>query len=308
MSIDKPKQVGPSSAFLKATIFFIFSIWFLALTGSGRAEDRGRIIEFSFGWDVRSQSLGSDYQHQYSPPFEPGPAVSSAFHKLQFQTVRAKGKPIFLGIFPTEKLGIEISYFHLSSPWEGQSSDYEVSLQYISRPPPWYEPVEVTVNWKSSWPPPHGYLDLKILNLNPAIRLSLNHRWEVGLSAGLSSFFLKGELGPLAFTRFWLGGHSVLFSEEYKLLARFIPNHRRGWNAGLSFSGCLLKGLSLFFYGRYFRSAEIPLQLEAVGYDENYQPPGVEPLARMIPYLALRPVVFRPSLLSLSLGLKLSLL
>ncbi len=308
MLINKYKQVGILSAFLKATIFFIFSIWFLAPTGSGWAEEMGRIIELSFAWDIRSHNFVSDYQHQYSPPFEPGQAVSSALHRLEFQTVRAKGKSILLGIFPTERLGIEISYFHLSSPLEGESSNYEVFLQYISRPPPWYEPVEVTVNWKSAWPPPHGYLDLKIFNLNPAIRLNLNHRWEVGLSAGLSSFFLKGDLGPLAFTRFWLGGHSVLFSEEYKLLARFIPNHIRGWNAGLSFSGRLLSGLSLFFNGRYFRSAEIPLRLEAIGYDENYQPPGIEPVAKMIPYLSLRQVVFRPSLLSLSLGLKLSLL
>ena len=256
-------------------------------------------------WELSRHSFDSSYHHHYSPPFEPGEALSSASHHLALFSAKARGKFISLGLFPLKSFGIEISYFCLSSSIHGQSSDYEVLIEYISRPPPFYEPVKIALNFSHAWPSPHGQLDLKIINLNPCFRLVNKKTWGLAISFGLSSFFLKGELGPLAFTRFWLGGHSVLFSEEYKILARLLPNHKIGFNAAATFSRNLYDGINLFLDLHYYSSPKIPLRLEAIDYDRNYEQPGIEPLAKIRPYLAFDQIVFYPSLFSLNLGLKL---
>jgi len=287
-------------------ILYLFLLIFPEFSRIAWADDLRR-LELAISWELSGHSFGSSYQHQYSPPFEPGEALSSASHHLELFSTKARGRFISLGLFPLSSFGVKISYFYLSTSIHGHSSDYEVLIEYISRPPPFYEPVKIALNFSHAWPSPHGQLDLKILNINPCFRLVNKRTWDLAISFGLSSFFLKGELGPLAFTRFWLGGHSVLFSEEYKILARLLPHNGIGFNAGATFSRIIYGGLNLFFDIHYYSSPKIPLRLEALDYDRNYEQPGIEPLARISPYLAFDRVVFNPSLFSLNFGLKLKL-
>ena len=42
-------------------------------------------------------------------------------------------------------------------------------------------------------------------------------------SGGLAWVRVSGEAEPLGFTTFWLGGHSVLFSEDVRLRASLGP-------------------------------------------------------------------------------------
>lgn len=291
-------------SFLNLFRLIIFALIFFHFPGIVWPDNSRRLIELTFSWGLNSQNLSSSYQHQYSPPFESGEALSSGSHYLDLNSAKARGKFISLGLFPLKNLGVEIGYFYQSSPIDGQSSEYEVSIEYTSRPPPSYQPVKMTLNFKHAWPSPHGQLALKVLQVNPSLRLGEKSNWQLGLSSGVSFFFLKGELGPLAFTRFWLGGHSVLFSEEYKILARFVPNHRIGWNAGATIAYRLFAGLSLSIDFRYYSSPQIPLQLEAIDYDKDYEQQGIEPLLKIRPYLNLGQVSFRPSFFSLTLGLK----
>jgi len=284
-------------------VLCLFLLIFPVFSRIARADDLSR-FELAISWELSGHSFGSSYLHHYSPPFEPGEALSSASHHLELSSAKARGSFISLGLFPLKIFGVEISYFHLSASIHGQSSDYEVLIEYISRPPPFYEPVKIALDFSHAWPSPHGQLDLKIININPCFRLVNKRTWGLAISFGLSSFFLKGELGPLAFTRFWLGGHSVLFSEEYKILARLLPNHDIGFNTGATFSQNLYDGLNLFLDIHYYSSPKIPLRLEALDYDRNYEQPGIEPLARISPYLAFDRVIFNPSLFSLNFGLK----
>ncbi|MGQ9471809.1 MAG: hypothetical protein ACUVR0_08995 [Candidatus Aminicenantales bacterium] len=252
--------------------------------------------------------FSSEYLQQYSPPLESGSALRSASHYQRFESTKNKDPTASLKIFPEKYFGIEVSYSRESSSLSGISSDYEVFLRYISRPPPSYDPVEVFFNRSNPWPNPPGYLNLKILSLNPAVRFLLLRRWQLHLSAGLASFFLKEELGPIAFTRFWLGGHSVLFSEKYKLLARLIPNHRLGWNGGASLSAGVINGVDLTLDLRYYRTPAIPLQLEAVDYDKDYTRQGIEPVRKLRAHLNLGRTLFQLSFFSLKLGIKIAFL
>lgn len=291
-------------SFLNLRPLIILALIFFSLSQIAWSENSQRLVELTFSWALNRQGLTSSYQHQYSPPFEPGEALSSASHHLDLNSARARGKFIALGLFPLKNLGIEIGYFYQSSSINGQSSDYEVFIEFTSRPPPLYEPVKMSLNFKHAWPSPHGHLALRIIQLNPSLRLGEKSNYQLFLSSGLSIFFLRGELGPLAFTRFWLGGHSVLFSEEYKVLAKFISNHRIGWNAGATISYRLLEGLSLSINLRYYSSPQIPLQLEAIDYDKDYEQQGIEPILKMKPHLNLGRVSFHPSFFSITLGLK----
>ncbi len=304
----KPSSVRELSAKLFPSIAALLLALYLFWPTRLVAQEKPKAVELVFFYGLNSRGFSSDYLHQYSPPFEPGEALSSASHYQQFESTKSRGGAVSLGIFPGRYFGVELSYFHQCSPLAGTSSDYEVFLRYTSRPPPSYDPIEMSLHRTHPWPAPHGYLDLKILTLNPALRFSSGRRWQLGLSAGLASFFLKGELGPVAFTRFWLGGHSVLFSEEYKLLVRFIPNHQLGWYGAVSVSAGFAAGIGLTLDLRYYRSPVIPLKLEAADYDKDYEQQGIEPLTKMGPHLGLSRVLFRPNFLSLKLGLKLSFL
>lgn len=215
LRLSKIRTIIPQVASRIIPVFLAIALfWPVRLVG----QYKPKLLELVYFYGLNNHHFSSEYHHQYSPAFESGSALSSASHYQQFESTKNKDHTVSLRIFPEKYFGIGISYSYESSSLSGISSDYEVSLRNISRSPPSYDPVEVFFNRSNPWPNPHGYLNLKILSLNPAVRFSILRRWQLYLSAGLASFFLKGELGPIACTRFWLGGHSVLFSEEYKLL------------------------------------------------------------------------------------------
>jgi hypothetical protein len=57
-------------------------------------------------------------------------------------------------------------------------------------------------------------------------------RLNATISGGLSYYRLSGTAQPLGYTTFRLGGHSVLFSDEYHLVISIEPTAVLGFNAG----------------------------------------------------------------------------
>jgi hypothetical protein len=67
---------------------------------------------------------------------------------------------------------------------------------------------------------------------NSVARVGPADRLNATISGGLSYYRLSGTAQPLGYTTFRLGGHSVLFSDEYHLVISIEPTAVLGFNAG----------------------------------------------------------------------------
>jgi hypothetical protein len=126
-------------------------------------------------------------------------------------------------VFPSRHVGFQVFVSRVASDLGGTNTPYEIELRYTSRPPPSYQPTEVTIARTMAWPDTTGRLRQWTLGAGPALRWQ---RPAVSLvvSGGLAWVRLSGEAEPLGYTRFWLGGHSVLFSEEFRVRAALGPS------------------------------------------------------------------------------------
>jgi hypothetical protein len=150
-----------------------------------------------------------------------------------------------------EHFGFQILASHFQTALSGANPPYDVALDYVSRPPPDYAPVQVSFTGSSPWPETEGHLRVFSLSANGLARLRRG-RLTADFSGGLSYFNLRGEARSLGYTRLWLGGHSVLFLEEFGIEFSLEPTHQLGLNVGSQLSYSLGGKVELAMDGRYF--------------------------------------------------------
>ncbi len=137
----------------------------------------------------------------------------------------ARGTGIDLGVnlFPSRHVGLRVFASRVAADLGGANAPYEVDLRYTSRPPPNYEPVPVAMRWSVDWPDTTGRLRQWTVGAGPALRWP-GAAVSAVVSGGLAWVRLSGEAAPLGYTRLWLGGHSVLFSENVQVRAALGPS------------------------------------------------------------------------------------
>jgi hypothetical protein len=165
----------------------------------------------------------------YSPPllFD-GAFTSAAAQTMTFDTVAAFGVTGGANLWLGERAGLQILADRVSHALTGTSTPYVFSLHYSSRLPPNDELQSVDVHQTIPWPNVTGsFSDLNV-SVNGVVRAGRVDRVSATASGGLTFHRLTGTLQPLAFTAFRLGGHSVLFEDDYRLAMALGPTITSG--------------------------------------------------------------------------------
>ncbi len=176
--------------------------------------------EFQFTLNYALPFFTAEYEHSFQPLLLYGSLINSASE--QTLNINEQNQLLFsLGynFFFNRQNGIEIRFNHSSGSLKGENNDLILILDYIGYQPPAYEPKEYHYQTAIKWPSTEGKIRhssltvsyLHNFQLHNAIRL----RAGSGLFFSVSSFNFK----YLSYSRFILGGHSVLFVDTYMLEA-----------------------------------------------------------------------------------------
>jgi hypothetical protein len=174
-----------------------------------------------------------DLVSSYSPPL----LFTSDFTSRSGQTLALEASSDFgfeagVNLFPTSHLGVQMLVNRASMDLGGTNGPYALGLTYVSRQPPDSQPQTFTLQQSIPWPDTSGSLTQLTIAVNPVARLGRPDGLNVTVSGGLSYYRLNGTAQPVGYTAFRLGGHSVLFSDEYHLAVSLEPTNVVGFNAG----------------------------------------------------------------------------
>ena len=244
----------------------------------------------------------------YSPPllFD-GDFTSRGGQTLLVDTSRAIGLTGGVNIFPTRRLGLQLLFTRASSHVSGANGAYDVALQYVSRQPPSYEPQIVNVSQSTAWPNTSGSLTQAAVAFNALVRIGRPDRLSVTISGGPTYYRLSGDVQPLGFTTFVLGGHSVLFQEDYRLALALGPTHALGWDAGGEFNAAVGRHAAIIMGFRYFGGPLADVTVSPKTILNADQLTFLLPIADVASRLALAPARMSVSGSRLLLGLRFTL-
>jgi hypothetical protein len=181
--------------------------------------------------------------------------------------------------FPTRHVGLEVWIGRERDQLFSSGSTYHTALTYVSRPPPDNLPRQVLYERQADWPPVRVALRRWTVGLNVAVRPVASARVAWSISGGLSRIRVSGDVEPLGFTAFVLGGHSVLFPNEYQLNTRVEPAWAWRGNAGTMLDVTLAEHLALTMGARAIFGDDLRPSLRVTGADlslAGFEPPPVE--------------------------------
>ena len=233
--------------------------------------------------------LDTTYQTRYSPTFDFGrPAETTAGQTLTVHGDGTIGGEIGVGWSPDGRWHFRLTADRASSSLSGVNTPYAWTAKFVALPPPSNEPQTIEVEQSLDWPDTEGELRVT------TFALGVSHRWEGrrvggGLSAGGALVRASGEVRSLGFTALHLGGHSTLFTEEFKVEAALDPATAAGFHVGGEVDVALGGSWRLRLGYRYVHASETfqPRVARVVNADEIIQD---EPLSRIESELALAPL------------------
>jgi hypothetical protein len=220
----------------------VHAAWLLALGLCGAAHDamaQGSGVPQAARVEVWGAVTGAvsgpagSLQTAYSPPLLlDGDFMSRGGQTLKADTGFAIGWTAGVNLFPTSRVGFQIALDRASCDLSGTNSAYTYSLQYVSRQPPDNVAQMVNVNRSIAWPDTSGSLTQLTIAFNAVVRIGRPDRLAATISGGPTYHRLSGAVQPLGFTAFQLGGHSVLFQDDYRLGFSLGPSQSPGFDAG----------------------------------------------------------------------------
>jgi hypothetical protein len=189
----------------------------------------------------------------YSPPllFD-GDFMSAATQSVTATAGVSVGFTAGLNVFPSEHVGLQLLFDRMSYSLSGANGPYAVSLQYVSRLPPNDQPQPVDLHRSTPWPDTAGSLTQTAVAINVAVRMKPSDRIAVEIAGGPAIYRFTGDLQPIAYTAFNLGGHSVLFENTYRLGGSLGPSHAIGFDAGVGVDVAVVRHAALIVGYRYF--------------------------------------------------------
>jgi len=203
-------------------------------------------------------------QSSYSPPllFD-GDFTSAASQTMQAKAAGSRvGFTAGMNVFPAEHVGLQVLFDRASYNLSGTNGPYAVNLQYVSRLPPNNEPQPVDVHQSMPWPDSSGSLTQTAFVLNAVVRVKPSDRIVIEISGGPAIYRFTGDLQPIAYTGFHLGGHSVLFEDTSRVAGTFEPAHALGFNAGANLDVAIGRHAAITFGYRYFGGSDVEITVK----------------------------------------------
>jgi hypothetical protein len=185
---------------------------------------------------------------------------------LALDTTRGLGIEAGVNLFATPHLGVQLLADRASTELAGANGPYALELTYLSRQPPDLAPQTFTIRPSTPWPDTSGSLTQLTIAVNSVARVGGADRLNATMSGGLSYYRLSGTAQPLGYTTFRLGGHSVLFSDEYHLAFSIEPTAVVGFNVGGEINVPLGGRAAMAFGYRYLGgpTTDVPVRLSTI--------------------------------------------
>ena len=204
----------------------------------------------------------------YSPPLllDGSDYTSHASQTVTFDGQADVGFEAGVNLFFARHAGLQLIFDRQSPALGGTNGPYDVTPNYISRPPPDNQPKPVTVSSSTPWPDTTGSITQSTFSVNGVVRVGTSSRIDLTLSGGLSTQRLSGTVQPIGFTQYSLGGHSVLFENEYRLAMSLGPISAVGFNLGGDLNVPVARHVALLFGYRYFGgpTVDMPVHVASV--------------------------------------------
>lgn len=198
----------------------------------------------------------------YSPPLLlDGDYISHGGQTLDAESDRAIGLSGGINLFFMTRLGVQILLDRTSFPLSGSSTPYAFGLQYISRPPPNNEPQVVSVNQSVVWPATSGTLTQSAVGFNVVVRLGRPDHVGFTISGGPSYVRVSGVVQPVGYTTFQLGGHSVLFEDDYRLAVALNSANVVRFNVGGDLTIAAGRSTAVLIGYRYLAGPNVDVSL-----------------------------------------------
>jgi hypothetical protein len=233
-----------------------------------------------------SSTGGGRIATDYEPPLLFGlQGVSRATQTVDVDRATAPHVEVGAQWFPTRHVGLEAWVSRERAEEFAPSSTYDTTLTYISRPPPDNLPRQSTYAQQTDWPPVRVAMRRWTAGVNIAVRPVLSTRVAWTISGGLSRIRVSGDVEPLGFTSFVLGGHSVLFPNEYLLNTRLEPAWAWRANAGTMLDVSLAEHLALTMGARAVVGDDLHPSVRVTGVDlsrAGFEPPPVEEITERL--------------------------
>ena len=247
--------------------------------------------------------MDTETRHQYSPPLLAGLYESSAAQSLHVKAGNSWGWSAGFTVYLSKSFGIQARLDRFRLPLSGTNSPYAFEIDYVAHPPPDYSPQIQHFERTEIWPDTEGSLRILSFSWNGIVLLHLTQSLSFEGSGGMSLFWIKGELASWGYTKFWLGGHSVLFFETYKIKSRFFYPEGLGFNLGGSLRCRLNRTIGLTLGGHFFFPLKIRAGLIPSEIVNRKEVVLVDDLDTITRKLALSPLELRPVFITLSAGL-----
>ncbi len=202
------------------------------------------------GPSLVDSSLATTYVSRYSPPFPYTSHTSDAIQVMPLDSGRGPGTHLALERTLGRRFALQLSADYGAADISGDPGHYALTMRYTSRPPPFYDPIEVVQQRSLAWPPAEGRLKSLLLSLDFSTWLRLGSRARLGVAAGPAWLRSSGRAQSLVYTAYRMGGHSTSFAED--LLVSFaFSSHTLGIDAGAFVEADLGSRVALRLDARY---------------------------------------------------------
>jgi hypothetical protein len=215
-------------------------------------------------------AFDTTYTSTYSPPFLYTEHTSTATQTMALEA--GKGPGLLVGIERRlgPHVGLQLSAHYGEADLSGEDGQYDLTMTYTSRPPPSYQPVEVTVRRSEAQRGAEGRLKTLAVALDLVACTDLGPHGRLGVAAGPAWLHAKGRAESLVYTEYHMGGHSTSFYQDY-LVSFELPADTLGLDVGGFAEVDLGRHVGLRLDARYVwgpeQDAEVTLR-EIVNADE----------------------------------------
>lgn len=239
---------------------------------------------------IASEPSGT-LQSVYSPPL----LFDGAFVSHASQTIRAEsgfgaGFVAGLNVFPFDHIGVQFLFDRVTTQLTGTNGDYSVSLDYVARLPPNDDLQPVSVRHTTKWPDTTGSITHTAIAVNAVVRFGKPSGITITASGGPAVYRVAGQLQPIAYTTFTLGGHSVLFEDDYRLAAEFDPTNVLVVNVGADVSATITRNIALVGGFRYFAAPDVDVSVRPNRVINGPEIGSAQPIGDIVPALHLPPM------------------
>jgi len=164
---------------------------------------------------LRLSGASATYANAYDP--NPGYGITGSYARQTIVIDPLSGGSFTAGgtWYFSRCFGLRLFFAAESRALGGVNTPYEVHYLYTTMYPPDYVPVDGSYDYERAWPESDGSIKEWGGGLALVWRIPVSEAADLALSAGPSFTSVSGRIRPLGFSRLWLGGHGVLFYQDY---------------------------------------------------------------------------------------------